>query len=83
MIRNDAEILTQKVVAILERERVGRRITKLQISKETGLSRTAYTLIVDNKNSPTLRTLFMIAGALQTDLKEVIAKAEKETKTLK
>ena len=65
MIRNDAEILTQKVVAILERERVSRCITKLQISKETGLSRTAYTLIVDNKNSPTLRTLFMISGALQ------------------
>lgn len=83
MIRNDAEILTKKVVAILEQERVSRCITKLQISKETGLSRTAYTLIVDNKNSPTLRTLFMIAGALQTDLKEVIAKAEKETKTLK
>ncbi len=83
MIRNDAEILTKKVVAILEQERSSRHITKLQISKETGLSRTAYTLIVDNKNSPTLRTLFMIAGALQTDLKEVIAKAEKETKTLK
>lgn len=83
MIRNDAEILTQKVVAILERERVGRRITKLQISKATGLSRTAHTLIVDNKNSPTLRTLFMISGALQVDLKEVIAKAENEVKLLK
>lgn len=81
MRRDEAEIITQKVVAILEQERISRGVTKLQISKETGLSRTALTLIVDKKNSPTLRTLFMIASAVGVDLKEVIARAEQADRT--
>lgn len=78
MKRNEAEIITKKLVALLEKERIRRNITKLQISKETGLSRTALTLIVDNKNSPTLRSLLMIASALGVDLKDILAQAEKE-----
>lgn len=81
MKRNEAEIITQKVVAILEQERIGRGITKLQISKETGLSRTALTLIVDKKNSPTLRTLLMVASAIGVDLKEVLVRAEQADKS--
>lgn len=76
MKRNEAEIITQKAVAILEKERIRRNISKLQISKETGLSRTALTLVENNKNSPTLRTLLMVASAIKVDLKEVIAQAE-------
>lgn len=76
MKRNEAEIITQKVVAILEKERIRRNVPKLQISKETGLSRTALTLVENNKNSPTLRTLLMVASAINIDLKEVIAQAE-------
>lgn len=81
MKRNEAEIITQKVVAILEQERIGHGITKLQISKETGLSRTALTLIVDKKNSPTLRTLLMVASAIGVDLKEVLVRAEQADKS--
>ena len=81
MKRNEAEIITQKVVAILEQERIGRGITKLQISKETGLSRTALTLIVDKKNSPTLRTLLMVASAIGVDLKEILVRAEQADKS--
>lgn len=81
MKRNEAEIITQKVVAILEQERIGRGISKLQISKETGLSRTALTLIVDKKNSPTLRTLLMLASAIGVDLKEVLVRAEQADKS--
>lgn len=81
MKRNEAEIITQKVVAILEQERIGRGITKLQISKETGLSRTALTLIVDKKNSPTLRSLLMVASAIGVDLKEVLVRAEQADKS--
>ena len=81
MKRNEAEIITQKVVAILEQERIGRGISKLQISKETGLSRTALTLIVDKKNSPTLRTLLMLASAIGIDLKEVLVRAEQADKS--
>lgn len=80
MKREDAEILSRKVVEILEKKRVERKITKLQISKETGISRTAITLMVKNKNSPTLRTLMMVASCVGVDIKEIIAEAEKSLK---
>ncbi len=80
MKREDAEKLSQKVVEILERERIERRITKLRISKETGLSRTAVTLIVNRQNSPTLRTLLMLADCIGVDLKKALDEAEKTLK---
>lgn len=76
MNREDAEKLSQKVVEILERKRTERKITKLRISKETGMSRTAVTLIVNKQNSPTLRTLLMLADCIGVDLKEVLDEAE-------
>ena len=76
MNREDAEKLSQKVVEILERKRTERKITKLRISKETGMSRTAVTLIVSKQNSPTLRTLLMLADCIGVDLKEVLNEAE-------
>ena len=76
MERNEAEIITQKVVALLKKDRNNRHITKLYVSQETGLSRTAITLIENNQNSPTLRTLLMIANCIGVDLKEIIAQAE-------
>ena len=76
MNREDAEKLSQKVVEILDRKRIERRITKLRNSKETGISRTAVTLIVNKQNSPTLRTLLMLADCIGVDLKEVLDEAE-------
>ena len=78
MKRKDAEHIVEKVVEILEEKRISQKITKLQISKETGLSRTAITLLAKKKNSPTLRTLLMIASCLDVDLKEIIQKAQSE-----
>lgn len=76
MKRENAEIITQRVVEILEQERVKKNITKTEINNKTGLSRTAWTLTVSKKNSPTLRTLLMVADVIGVDLKEVIAQAE-------
>ncbi|MBS4773790.1 MAG: helix-turn-helix transcriptional regulator [Proteobacteria bacterium] len=81
MNREDAEKLSQRVVEILEQERIKRKITKLRISKETGISRTAITLLVKKQNSPTLRTLMMVASAVGIDLKEVIRRAETDIKS--
>lgn len=77
MKRENAEIITQRVVEILEQERVKKNITKTEINNKTGLSRTAWTLMVSKKNSPTLRTLLMVADVIGVDLKEVIKQAEK------
>lgn len=77
MKRENAEIITQRVVEILEQERVKKNITKTEINNKTGLSRTAWTLTVSKKNSPTLRTLLMVADVIDVDLKQIIAQAEK------
>lgn len=77
MNREKAEKISQRVVELLEQKRIERKITKLQISQETGISRTAITLMVSKRNSPTLRTLMMVASSIGVDLKEIIAKAEK------
>lgn len=80
MKREDAEILSRKVVEILEKKRIERKVTKLHISKETGISRTAITLMVKNKNSPTLRTLMMVASCVGVDIKDIISEAENSLK---
>lgn len=81
MNREDAEKISQRVVEILEQKRIERNITKLQISKETGISRTAITLMVNKQNSPTLRTLMMVASSIGVDIKEIINEAEKDDKS--
>ena len=77
MNRVEAENIAQKVVELLEQERVKRNITNTEINNKTGLSRTAWTLMVSKKNSPTLRTLLMVANVIGVDLKRIIAEAEK------
>lgn len=76
MKRAEAENIAQKVVELLEQERVKRNITKTEINNKTGLSRTAWTLMVSKKNSPTLRTLLMVADVIGVDLKQIIAESE-------
>ena len=61
MNRVEAENIAQKVVELLEQERVKR----------------AWTLMVSKKNSPTLRTLLMVADVIGVDLKQIIAESEK------
>ena len=75
--RYPSAVITHKVVDLLEKERVERKITKTEINEKTGLSRTARTLTVSKKNSPTLRTLLMVADVIGVDLKQIIAEAEK------
>lgn len=77
MNRVEAENIAQKVVELLEQERVKRNITKTEINNKTGLSRTVWTLMVSKKNSPTLRTLLMVADVIGVDLKQIIAESEK------
>lgn len=80
MNREDAEKLSQKTVQILKQKRITSGISKLEISQITGISRTAITLIENKKNSPTLRSLFMLSSSLGIDLEDVIKEAKKESK---
>lgn len=78
MNREDAEKLSQKVVQLLEKERISRGVTKLYISQKTGLSRTAITLIANQQNSPTLRTLLQISSCIGVNLADIIKEVEKD-----
>ncbi len=80
MNREDAEILSQKIVQILKQKRIDSGVSKLEISKITGISRTAITLIENGKNSPTLRSLFMLSSALNVDLEDILKEAKKDFK---
>ncbi len=80
MNREDAEKLSQKTVQILKQKRIANGISKLEISKITGMSRTAITLIENKKNSPTLRSLFMLSSSLGINLEDIIKEAKKESK---
>ena len=76
MNREEAEKLSQNVVNILKQKRISMGIPKLEISKQTGISRTAITLIENNKNSPTLRTLLIISSCIGVDLKDILLEAQ-------
>jgi transcriptional regulator with XRE-family HTH domain len=76
MNREYAENLSKKVVEILKQKRIEQGISKLEISKQTGISRTAITLIESYKNSPTLRTLFMLSSSINVKLEDIIQNAE-------
>lgn len=78
MNREDAEKLSRKTVQILMQKRISLGVSKLEISKITGISRTAITLIENGKNSPTLRSLFMLSSALNVDLEDILKEAKKD-----
>ncbi len=82
MKRVEAENIAQKVVELLENERVKRNITKTEINNKTGLCRTAWTLVVSKKNSPTLQTLLMVADVIGIDLKKLLLKQKITNKAL-
>ena len=76
MNREDAEKLSQEVINILKQKRLEKGISKLEISKQTGISRTAITLIENNKNSPTLRTLLIISSCINVDLADILQEVQ-------
>lgn len=79
MNREEAEILSQKIVNILKYKRIELGISKLEISQKTGMSRTAITLIENGQNSPTLRSLFMLSSCLNINLEDVLKEAKAHT----
>ena len=74
---DDANKISDIVVALLKAERIRQGMSQYKLAKECGLSKTSVAFIERNENKPTLSTLVRIADALNVDLSEYLQKALK------
>lgn len=72
---DDANKISDNVVALLKAERIRQGMSQYKLAKECGLSKTSVAYIERNENKPTLSTLIRIANALDIDLSEYLKKA--------
>lgn len=72
---DDANKISDNVVALLKAERIRQGMSQYKLAKECGLSKTSVAYIERNENKPTLSTLIRIANALGIDLSEYLKKA--------
>lgn len=71
------EALTQAVAAGLRRERIRRGMSMNAVAERGGLSQQMVSYVERGLRNPTLDTLFRIAIALELDLADVIAAAQR------
>lgn len=74
---DEANKISDKLVAFLREERLRQGMSQYKLDKECGLSKTSVAFIERNENKPTLSTLVRIADALNVDLSEYLQKALK------
>lgn len=72
---DDANKISDNVVALLKAERIRQGMSQYKLAKECGLSKTSVAYIERNENKPTLSTLIRIANALGIDLSEYLKQA--------
>ena len=72
---DDANKISDNVVALLKAERIQQGMSQYKLAKECGLSKTSVAYIERNENKPTLSTLIRIANALDIDLSEYLKQA--------
>ena len=72
---DEANKISDKLVAFLREERLRQSMSQYKLAKECGLSKTSVAYIERNENKPTLRALVMIADYLNVDLSEYLKQA--------
>ena len=72
---DEANKISDNVVALLKAERIRQGMSQYKLAKECGLSKTSVAYIERNENKPTLRALVMIADYLNVDLSEYLKQA--------
>lgn len=76
MNKCEAQIISDKVVALLIKERKARNVSCYYVSKDTGLSQSTLHKIENFKQTPSLTTLFLITRSLELDLSDIIKQVE-------
>lgn len=74
-VRKKHELICAKVIQLLREERERQKLTIYAISKKTGLSHQAVTLIEREQRIPSLETVIRISISLNVDLGDVIQRA--------
>lgn len=72
----EAQIFSDKVVALLKKEQQDKGISNYTLAQLSGISEASISYIYRNQRHPTLYTLKMIADALNLSLADIIARVE-------
>lgn len=72
MKKQEAQKLSDKVISALKKKREELKISRYQISKETGISQSTLSNIKNLKQKPTFYTLIMIAEYLDIKLSAIL-----------
>lgn len=76
MKKQEAQKLSDKVISALKQKREELKISRYQISKETGISQSTLSNIENLKQKPTFYTLIMIAEYLDIKLSVILNEAD-------
>ena len=76
------EIICSQVASLLKEAREKRGWSLNLLSEKAGLSRQTITFIEQEDRTPNLDTLIRITSALEVDLAEIIAQAQRRAKRL-
>ncbi len=77
MSRN-AQALCVKAIALLQKERERRKLSKYFVAQESGLSPQMIAYVERGERNPTLETVLRMAEALNVNFEDIIKRARRE-----
>jgi transcriptional regulator with XRE-family HTH domain len=70
--KRQAQIINDKIISNIRKQRIAKGITPYRISKDTGISTSSLYKIENLQQKPTLYTLIVIADYLKIDLSDIM-----------
>jgi transcriptional regulator with XRE-family HTH domain len=77
-VNRNAQTLCTKVIAVLQKERQRRKLSKYYVAQTSGLSPQMIGYIERGMRNPTLETVLRIAEAMGVKFEDVIKRARKD-----
>lgn len=77
MSRN-AQALCVKAIALLQKERERRKLSKYFVAQESGLSPQMIAYVERGERNPTLETVLRMAEAMNVNFEDIIKRARRE-----
>ncbi len=73
-----AQVLCVKVIALLQEERLRRKLSKYFVAQESGLSPQMIAYVERGIRNPSLETVLRMSEAMKVDLAKIITRARKD-----
>jgi transcriptional regulator with XRE-family HTH domain len=80
-VSRKAQALCVKVIALLQEERMRRKLSKYFVAQESGLSPQMIAYVENGNRNPTLETVLRMSEAMKVDLAKIITRARKDLDT--